>query len=145
MALSTGPGVPAMAPIETVAIVPRFSVRVVRVAILFALGGALGVGVELLAHIDASGPRLEPAAQLPSRIEATPPEIAAPASLVAPVDVLEDKTPVVPPPHHHHVHHATVPLAATSAPSDVDAGGEGDDVAAAVQALTKAKEEVSLP
>jgi hypothetical protein len=145
-----GMSIPAMDPIETVAIAPRLSVRVLRVAVLFAFGGALGVGVELLAHVEGSGARPEPAAQSVAHVETTAREAATSiASAVVPADLFEERAPVVAPPHRHHVHHPSVPSAASSATTatdpDASPGTEGDDVAAAVQALTKAKEEVSLP
>jgi hypothetical protein len=147
--------VPPEDPIETVVVPPALRERILRVGILFAIGGALGVGVELLVHV-GEVPGLLPDPVLLSSAplvtaaagEATHDESPAPA----PPTILEEKAPVTQVPHHHHHHSnataaasATASATTTGAGADAGEGEDGDDVAAAVQALTKAKEELTLP
>ena len=151
---STAPPVttaPASAPIETVAVPPRLRQRALRVAVFLALGSTLGVGVEGVVHRRLPGVSGDPSAFATSDARSTP---SAPddgrgrAANAASIAVASDKVVIIHPPHHHH-HHAAA--GASAAPVSIapatsgDAGGEPDDVSAAIQTLTQAKEEVTLP
>jgi hypothetical protein len=165
---SAPPGVvvPSREPIKIVAIPPRLRARVLQVATFLVLGGILGIGVESVARHPAPRAAADPVPLIET--EAPPPPVASALAAAGPesptgasITVSTDKVVVVPPAHHHHHHHA-VPGASALAASpgspaladgtvsagavSPDAGVEADDdVSAAIQTLTKAKGEVTLP
>ncbi len=141
--------------IETVTVPPAAHVRVLLVSALLALGCVLGVGTEAAlsrAPPHAPAPPAAPAVPLaqaevpsPARTEAR--TTLAVVSLASPA-AEDEHAAAAPTAHHHHARHGSsqAPPSIGSDASAVDAGPEGEDVnAAAVQALTKAKEEVTLP
>lgn len=138
--------------IETVTIAPRPRERFTRMAVFLVVGCAIGFGVERLMRFELVGP-MHPDDPLVSSTEETGTnDVARDESAqllpVAPAVMNEvAEQPAAAPTVHHHHHHAPAPAASTSAaPAGADdASGDPDDMAAAVQALTKAKEEVTLP
>ena len=147
------PTVAALERIETVTIAPRLRERVLRIVVLMSLGCAVGIGVELFLRSGVAGNwsmRPEPSvvSLAPLMIAPEPEQPLQPAIAEPVAEVLEKDAAA--PVHHHHAHHGAAALAGsavptTSAPGEAAAPPEGDDFAAAVQTLSKAKEEVTLP
>ncbi len=138
--------------IETVAIAPGPRERILRVAFLLSLGCLVGVAVERFVRAEVVADvasRAEPVEVSTTQLTATSgpvdePALPAPAATVANATEGMEKDAAAPVVHHHHTHHAA-PAAASAVSAGEDASGGADDVAAAMQALSKAKEEVTLP
>ena len=127
--------------IDTVNVRTPARTRILRNTLLLAIGCSLGIWVEVLG-IGPSGAAGERHLASPSPSEA---KIEVPDSRTqeAPAkESLPDKAGVAHAAHHHHRHHTSAVDPAAAAELGADAG---DDMAAAVKALTQAKKEVTLP
>jgi hypothetical protein len=127
--------------VDTVNVRTPARTRILRNTLLLAIGCSLGIWVEVLG-IGPSGAAGERHFAAPSASEAKT-EVPDSRRQEAPAkESLPDKAGVAHAAHHHHRHHtSTVDPAATA---QLGADG-GDDVAAAVKALTQAQKEITLP
>jgi hypothetical protein len=141
-----GIAVPGAQRIETVAVPAPLRLRLLRVSVLLTFGCMLGVGVERFVRSQISVSwSSRGGASATTEIDDLP-EQAQQEVTAAPISIAEEMTPPAHATHHHH-HHATAAATSAAASGVSDAAGaeDADDLAAAVQALTKAKEEVTLP
>jgi hypothetical protein len=137
--------------IETVAVQPRLRQRVLQVVAFVAVGCTLGIGVEAI--VRPHGPLHSSGAEPSQLIAATaqgatngPDEGRSQGG--AAVSISSDRSPARATHHHHARPSAPAAAPATASArgaSGADAGEEGDDLSAAMQTLSKAKEEMTLP
>jgi hypothetical protein len=134
--------------IDTMNVRPSLQTRIVRTMILLAAGGAIGIWVEVNAvgRSRAAGTSLVAVSPPPdARLSVAETRAQEPAGTAGVAERREAGHGV----HHHHHHHhesasAPEPAPLPGAPADVR-GDAGDDMAAAVQALSQAKGEITLP
>jgi hypothetical protein len=134
--------------IDTMNVRSSVSTRIVRTMILLAAGGAFGIWAEVHAvgRSRAAGTSVVAASPPPeAKVGVAETRTQEPAGTAAVAERRELGHGV----HHHHHHHhegaaAQEPAAAPAAPADVRVDA-GDDMAAAVQALSQAKGEITLP
>jgi hypothetical protein len=146
------PMVMATPPEETVIVRPTIRTLLLRITVFLTLGCGLGVGVEALVRGDRG------VAQAPltsSNAASSPPPSPGDARARVTIEPREDErvalARIV---HRHHAHHTSAsspsraaqsPPPASTAAAENEGADAGDDLSAAMQILTKAKEEVTIP